>query len=105
HRNIICDVIPADRETTALFHRAVDVQNVIGRAATDVDDERAEIFLMLSQYDLRGSERAEDHIFYFERELLDPADRDLNPRPHAVDDVEVGFEFFAEHADRIQNAF
>ena len=53
HRNVVGNVIPADCENAALFHRAIDIKNVISRAATDIDHERAEIFLMLRQDHLR----------------------------------------------------
>ena len=59
---------------------------------------------MLREHDLRGSERAEDHVLDLERQFLHAADRVLNARPHAVDDVEIGFQLFPEHADRIQDA-
>ena len=59
-------MIAADRNRAALFHRAVDIKNVISRAATDIDHERAKIFLMLRQRDLGGRERAEDNVFDFE---------------------------------------
>jgi len=60
-------MISADRENAALFHRAIDVKNVIGRAAADIDDESAQAFLMLSEHDLRGSERRENNVFHIQR--------------------------------------
>ena len=104
HRDVVRDVIAADAEDAALFHRAIDVENVIGRAAADVDDERAEIFLMLGEHDLRGRERGEDDVFHFERQFLHAADRVLDPRAHAMDDVKIRLEFLPEHADRIEHA-
>ena len=104
HRDVVRDVIAADREDAALFHRAIDIQNVIGRAAADIDDERAEIFLMLREHDLRGSERGENDVFHFERQFFHAANRVLNPRAHAVDDVKIRLEFLPEHADRIEHA-
>ena len=83
-----------------MFHRAVDVKNVIGRAAADIDDERAEILLVLREHHLRGSERAENDVLDFERQLFHASDRVLNPRAHAVDDMKIGFQFLPEHADR-----
>ena len=104
HRDIVRDVIAADCEHAALFHRAVDIEHVIGRPAADIDDERAEIFLMLGEDDLRGGERREDDILHIERQFFDASDRVLNPRSHAVDDVEIGLQFLAEHSDRIEHA-
>ena len=104
HRDVVRDVIAADREDAALFHRAVDIENVIGRPAADIDDERAEILLMLGEDDLGGSEGGEDDVLDIERQFLHAADRVLNPRAHAVDDVEIGLQFLAEHSDRIEHA-
>ena len=47
------------------------------------------------QHHLRGSERGEDDVLDFERQFFDATNRVLNPRPHAVDDVEIRFESFA----------
>ena len=104
HRNIVRDVIAADSETTALLHRAVDIQNVIGRSATDIDDERTKILLVLCEDDLRGSERIEDDVFHFERQFLHATDRVLNARAHSMDDVKIRLQSLAEHSDRIEHA-
>ena len=104
HRDVVRDVIAADREDAALFHRAVDIENVIGRPAADIDDERAEIFLMLREDDLRGSERGEDDVLDFERQFFHATDRVLDPRAHAVDDVKIRLQFLPEHSDRIEHA-
>src|ERR1700751_401739 len=97
-------MIAADPERSALFNGSIDVKNVVGRAAADVDHERSEIFLMLSQHDLSGRESTENHVFDVERQFLDAADGVLNPRPHPVDDVKVRFQLVAEHSDRIKNS-
>ena len=97
-------MIAADGEHAALFHRAIDIQNVIGRAAADIDDERAQIFLMLREHDLRGSERVEDHVFDIERQFFHATNRVLNARAHAVNDVKIGLQFLAEHADGVEHA-
>ena len=98
-------MIAPDGQDAALFHRAVDIENVIAGPAADIDDERAEIFLVLRQHHLRRSERGKDNVFHLERQLLHATDRVLNPRPHPMDNVEIRLEFFAEHPDRVQHAF
>ena len=60
-------MIAADGEGTALFYRAVHIEDVVSRATTNIDDERAEVFLMLRQHNLRGSERTENDVLHFER--------------------------------------
>src|SRR5439155_20437041 len=87
----------------ALLNRPIDIKNVIGRATANIDHERAEVFLMLSEHNLRGSKRAEDNILDLERELLNAADGVLDPGADAVDNMKIGFQFLPEHADRIEH--
>ena len=97
-------MIAANCEHATLFHRAVNIENVVGRAATDIDDESAQTFLMRSEHYLRGSERGENDILYFERQLFHAADRVLDSRPHPVNNMKIRFELFPEHPDRTQHA-
>ena len=97
-------MIAANSEHAALFHRAVHVQNVVGRAAADIDHERAEIFLMLREDYLCGSKRGKNDILYFERQFFHAADRVLDPRPHPVNNMKIRFELLPEHPDWIQHA-
>ena len=60
---------------------------------------------MLRQHDLRRRQRGEDDVLHFERQLLHAADRVLNSRPHAVNDVEIRLEFLPQHPDRVEHAF
>src|SRR5207247_11094657 len=102
--NIIGDVIAADRDGAALFYCAVDIKNVIGGAAPDVDYECAEIFLVLGEHHLGGSERAENHVLDFKWQFFDAANRILYARPTAVNDMKIWFQFPPQHADRIEDA-
>ena len=103
HRDIVGDVIAADCEHAALLYRPVDIKHVIGRPAANIDDERAQIFLMLGKDDLGRRERREDDVFHIKGQFLDAADRVLNARSNAVDDVEISLQFLAEHSDGIEH--
>ncbi len=105
HRDVVRDVIAADREHAALFHRTIDIQNEIGRAAADIDHERAEIFLLLRQHHLRGRERGENNVLHIKRQFFYASNRVLNPRPDTVDDVKIRFQPMPEHADGIEHSF
>ena len=59
---------------------------------------------MLGQDDLSGGERIKDDVFHLERQFLDAANGVLNPRAHAVNDVEIGLQLLPEHADGIEHA-
>src|SRR6266699_2984183 len=62
HGDIVGDVVAADGKATALFHCAIGVQDVIGRPAAHIDDQRAKILLMLSERHLRRSEPAKNNV-------------------------------------------
>ena len=95
---------PPIAEAAALPHRAIDIHEVIGGAAADIDGKRPEILLVLVQHHLRGGERIEDDILDLERDLLHAADGVFHPRADAVDDVKIGLELAAHHADGIEHA-
>ena len=78
--------------------------NVGTGTAGPIDDKRAEIFLLLREYDLRGRKRAEDNIFDLQRQLIDTTNRILDPRADPVDDVKIRFQFASKHAERIEYA-
>src|SRR6187200_1454304 len=96
-------MVAADREDAALFYRAIDIKNVVAGPTADIDDERPEIFLVLGQDYLGGSERGECHILDFQRQFLHATDRVLNPRSHSMDNVEIGFEPLPKHPDGIEH--
>src|SRR5579884_2946252 len=97
-------MIAAHGQTTALLHRAVGVQDVIGGSSPHINHQRAEIFFMLSQDHLRRSQPAENHVLDIERQLLDAADRVLDSRAHAVNDMEIGLQFLPQHSHRVKHA-
>src|SRR5438067_1105434 len=104
HRNIVRDVIAADPKSSALLDRAVDIQNEIGCAAADIDNQSTEIFLLLRQDHLRRSQRGKDNVFHLQRQLLDTTNRVLNPGAHTVEDVKICFQFLTKHANGIVHA-
>ena len=96
-------MIAADGENAALFHRSIDIKNVIGRSAANINNERAQVFLMLGKHDLSRSKRAEDHVLDIERQFLHAPDGVLNTGAHSVNDVKIGFELLSQHADGIEH--
>ena len=60
-------MVAADRDTAALLHRAVRVQDIVCRPAADIDRQRPEIFLMLREDHLGRSKAAENDILDVER--------------------------------------
>ena len=84
-------MVTADGKATALFHCAIGVQDVIGRPAAHIDDQRAKILLMLSEHHLRRSEPAKNNVLHVQRKLFHAANGILNACAHAVDDMKIGF--------------
>src|SRR2546427_93425 len=46
---VVRDVVAADREQSGVFHYAVRTDDVFGRAPADIDDERAQLLLLVAQ--------------------------------------------------------
>src|SRR5437868_4636704 len=84
--------------------RAVEIRNEIGRATTDINNQSTEIFLLLRQHHLRGSQRGENNVFHLQWQFLHTTNRVLNPSAYTVDDVKIGFQFLTKHANRVEHA-
>src|ERR1019366_3295922 len=52
----------------------------------------------------RGGKTADGNVLDVQRHLFDTADSVLQPGPHTVNDVDVCFQFGADHADRVLDA-
>ncbi len=101
---VVGEVVAAQPQAAALGDGAVSVEDVVGGTAADVD-EQGSLFLGLAvEDDHGGGDRGEDNLFDFQGDFLDAADGILNAAADAVDDVVVGFQFAAEHAERIDHA-
>src|SRR5438105_13821740 len=97
-------MVSADCNATALLHCAVRVQNIVRCPSADIDHQCPEVFLMLRQNDLGGSEPAKNDILNVERQFFHAADRVLDPCPHTVNAVEIGLLSLADPPDRPQHA-
>src|ERR1039458_7410997 len=83
---------------------AADIDDVIGRAAADVNDESAEFLLFVREERERRGEAIEDNFVHLNLKALDDADGVLEAVRVAVDDVDIYFEPRAEHPDGIGDA-
>ncbi len=61
-RNILGDVIAADRQHHRMPHVAIDVDRQVGRAAADVADRHTHLALLLGQHHLAGGQRVEHEL-------------------------------------------
>src|SRR5689334_5276883 len=96
-------MVATDSEATALFYSSIDVENVVSSASANINDESAEIFLVLSENDLRGGESGEDDILHVEGQLLHATDGVLDSGPHTMNHMKIGLEFLSQHADRVED--
>src|SRR5438034_556359 len=97
-------MVAAHCEAPALLDHAIGVQNVVARAAANIDHQSAEIFLVRRQDHLRRSKRAENHVLDVERQFFHAPDSVLNASTHAVDNMKIGLQFLPKHSDRIKDA-
>ena len=97
-------MVAAHGQTTALPHCSLGVQNVVSGSAAHINHESAKVLLLLCKHDLRGSEPAKHNVLYLQRQFLHTSNGVLDPRAHTMDDVKIGFQFLAEHTDRVQHA-
>src|ERR1017187_631645 len=97
-------MVAANGEDSGMFDDAADIDNVIGRAAADVNDERAEFLLLVREERERGGKAVEDDFVHLNLKPLDDADGVLEAVRIAVDNVDIHFEPRAEHPDWIGDA-
>ena len=101
---VVGDVVAANREHAGVLDDAADIDDVIGGAAADVNDERAEFLLLVREQRERGGEAVEDDFVHLNLKAFDEADGVLEAVRVAVDDVDIHFEPRAEHPDGIGDA-
>ena len=97
-------MVAADREHAGVLDDAVGIDDVIGRAAADVNDQRAEFLLLVRQQRERRGEAVEDDFVHLQLQAFDRADGILQAVGVAVDDVHIHFQARAQHADRVGDA-
>ena len=67
---IVGNVVAADRQHAGVPDDAVGINDVIGRAAADVNDQRAEFLLLARQQRERRGQAVEDDFVHFQLQAL-----------------------------------
>ena len=101
---VVGNMVAANRQNAGVPDDAVGINDVIGRAAADVNDQRAEFLLFVGQQRERRGEAVENNFVHFQLQTFDEADGVLEAVRVAVNDVDVHFEPRAEHPDGIRDA-
>jgi len=104
HGQITGDVIAADRHAAREGDGTIGKQHVVGRAATEVDEQGAALHAFLSERNLSRGHRRKHDVLDAEPKLFDAADRVLHSVTESVHDMIVGLETAARHADGIDDA-
>ena len=99
--DVVGQVVAAHAQHAGVDDRALLVRDVIGDAAAEIDDNRAELLLVAAQDGLRRGVGTERVILHVDAEFLHAANRRLEPRRQAVDLVKMGGELLRGEADRV----
>ena len=102
--NVVGDVVAPDGQNARVHHCAVAKKDVIGRSATDVDDQSAELPLAMVEDGVRGGHRTHHNVVDLEVGLADAAQVVLDARLRTVHDMELGLEPAPDHAERTGHA-
>src|SRR5947199_2557891 len=86
-RDVVRDVVAAEREDDRVPDRAVAEQRDVGRPAADVHHDDAELLLVLVQDRLGRGERLEHDVVHGEARAVDRPDDVLHPSHRGGDDV------------------
>ena len=94
---------PPTASTPVCANDAAGVHDVIGRAAADVNDQRAQFLLLAGQQRERRGEAVEDDFVHFQLQTFHQADGVLQPVGVAVHHVNIHFQARAQHSDRVRH--
>ena len=103
-RDVVGDVIAAERDDRGVPDGAVAEERDVGGAAADVDEEDAQLLLLGGQHRLRRGERLQHDVLHREAGAVDAPDHVLHRGDGAGDDVHLDLEPHAGHAERLPHA-
>src|SRR5690242_7575299 len=100
-RDVVGDVVAAERQNRRVPHGAVAQQREIRGAAADVDHEHPELFLVGEEHRLCGGDGLEHDVVHGEPRTVYGADHVLHRADRGGDDVHLDFQTHAGHAEWI----
>ncbi len=101
---VVGDLVAGDGHDGRVADRLVLEDGDVGRAAADVDEHDADLLLVVVQDGVARRQRLQHDVVDVVAGLLDAAVDVLGRRDQAGDDVDVGLEPDAAHADRVGDA-
>src|SRR5437867_6560872 len=102
-RDVVGDVVAAERQDRRVPDGAVAQEGDVGRAAADVDHHDAELFLVVVEHRLGGGEGLEHDVLDGEARAIHRADDVLHRGDGAGHDVHLDLEAHARHADGLED--
>jgi hypothetical protein len=104
HGDVVGDVVAPEPQHRRVLDRAVGEDGEVGGAAADVDETHAEVALIVGQRGLRRGEGLEHDVDDVEAGLVGALHDVLCTRHGRGDDVDLGFEADAAHAEGLPHA-
>src|ERR1700730_11980047 len=103
-RDIIRNVVTADRKHSALFNCSIDINDKIGSSSADIDQDCSQLFLVFFQNGLSRRKRVDDHIGRLEFQFFYTTNLVLNPSADSINDVKIRLQFLPQQTDRIEDS-
>ena len=105
HRDVVGHLVAGDRDHRRVANGALREHREVRGAAADVDDADAELALIVGEAGETRRELLEHDVVDLEPAALDALLEIVGGALRAGDDVHLGFEAHARHADGIADAF
>src|ERR1035437_4816512 len=103
-RQVVGHVITANREHARVLDDPIGIDDIIRRAAADVDHQRAELLLFVGEQRERSRKAVEYNVVHLQLQPLDCAYRILQTVQIPMHDMHIHLDARAEHAHRIGDA-
>src|SRR3954466_15533349 len=104
HRDVVGEVVAAQRDDAGVLDGAAGENGQIGGAAPDVHQRHAQLLLFVGQHRLGGGERFEHDVRHREAGLAAALDDVLRAGDGGGDDVHLRLQPHAAHAQRLADA-
>src|SRR5947207_8478576 len=104
HRKIVGEMVAANGHDANVANHAGAISEHFGSAAADVEQAAAKVALVLREAILSGRKRFEDRVANKNPGFVRGGDEILRGRDGRSDDVNVGDEALADHANGVTNA-
>ncbi len=101
---IVGNMVATNRQHAGVLDDATGINDVIRRAAADVNDQRAEFLLLVGQQRQRRRKAVENNFIHFQLQAFDKANGVLQAVRVAVNDVHIHLQPRTEHPHRIRHA-